>query len=211
MFLTEGLIATVAGRTGLPARYSANAEGTYLPEAPLAVLIDGASASGAEIVAGALKLHRRAVLIGTRTRGKAYLQSMLELPDGLGQVNLTTAEVFIGSAIPFAHKPGREQWGITPHQEVLLSARDVLRIRRLRSQGPAGQAQATSGLGGRGELDRVAERVEGILELDLQLAEAVRLLSQPEAFEAVLSEHTRGADPPDRIEEDERTDEHTGH
>ncbi len=211
MFLSEGLIATVAGRTGPPARYSASAEGTYLPEAPLVVLIDGASASGAEIVAGALKLHGRAVLIGTRTRGKAYLQTMLELPNGLGQVNLTTAEVFLGSAIPFAHKPGREQWGITPHQEVLLPAMDVLRIRRLRSQGHTGLGQITSSPGERSELDGVAERVREILRLDRQLAEAVRLLSQLETFQAILSEQTRGATSPDGLEEDERTDQHTGH
>jgi len=211
MFLGEGLIATVAGRNGPPARYSASAEGTYLPGVPLAVLIDGGSASGAEIVAGALELHGRALLIGTRTRGKAYLQSMLELPEGLGQVNLTTAEVFLGSAMPFARKPGSDQWGITPHKEVLLPARHVLRIRRLRSQGSVGQIQVTSSPEGQSNSNRVAERVREILRLDLQLAEAVRLLCQPEALQAILSEHNRRAAPPDRFEEDERTDQHTGH
>ena len=211
MFLSEGLIATVAGRTGPPERYSAGAEGTYLPEAPLAVLIDGASASGAEIVAGALKLHGRALLIGTRTRGKPYLQSMLQLPEGLGQVNLTTAEIFLGSAIPLARKPGRQQWGITPHKQVVLPTDRVLQIRRLHNRGAVGQAQATTLPRGQGGYSGAAERVESILALDLQLAEAVRLLCRPETFRAILSEYTRRAASPDRIAEDERTDEHTGH
>jgi len=211
MFLTQGLIATVAGRAGPPARYSASAEGTYLSEAPMVVLIDGASASGAEIVAGALKLHGRAVLIGARTRGKACLQSMLALPNGLGQVNLTTAEVFLGSAIPFARRPGCKEWGVTPHEEVFLPRGHLLRIRRLRRRGPAGRTQAASGPAAWGEFNQVADRVNEILRLDLPLAEAVRLLRRREAFQAILSGQRREEACPEDSEADERTDEHTGH
>ena len=63
---------------------------------PVAVLVDTLSASAAEIVAGSLQDHDRAVLIGTRTYGKGLVQTTRELPFN-GQLKITTARYYIPS------------------------------------------------------------------------------------------------------------------
>jgi carboxyl-terminal processing protease len=95
LFLDDGVIVTVAGRGGHTLEQPrAHAGGTRSAAAiaalPLAVLIDGDSASSAEIVAGALQDHRRAVVVGARSYGKGTVQSFIDLPDGSG-LKLTTA------------------------------------------------------------------------------------------------------------------------
>ena len=78
------------------------------PDIPLAVLIDGGSASAAEITAGSLQDLDRAVLIGTRSFGKGFVQGTLQLPyDGL--LKVTTAKYYIPSgrliqALDYSHR-----------------------------------------------------------------------------------------------------------
>ena len=66
-----------------------------LYEGPMVVLTSRVSASASEIVAGAMKDYRRAVLVGDdHTFGKGTVQSMHPLPDGLGALKVTTAMFF---------------------------------------------------------------------------------------------------------------------
>ena len=89
-FINEGLIVSTKGRDELlDSKYKATNE-TVLADQPIVVLINGGSASAAEIVAGALQDHERAVLIGTPSFGKGSVQTILALENKYA-LKLTTA------------------------------------------------------------------------------------------------------------------------
>ncbi len=85
----RGTIVTTQERTGKPAVFSAKAA-TRTIGAPLAVLVDGDTASAAEIVAGAIQDDEAGTLVGSRTFGKGLVQETFALPDG-GAIKMTTA------------------------------------------------------------------------------------------------------------------------
>ncbi len=98
------------------------------PKFPMAVLINNGSASGSEIVAGALKDLNRALVVGETSFGKGSVQSVIELNDG-SALRLTTAKYYT---------PGRQvihEKGVEPHIRVTLTPdqeRDALLLRRLK-------------------------------------------------------------------------------
>jgi carboxyl-terminal processing protease len=94
--LEEGVIVTAEGRT--PAsRFSMDATpGDILPGVRLVVLVNGTTASAAEILAGALQDRHRAVLLGRRTFGKGSVQTVMPL-DGGRAIKLTTSRYFTPS------------------------------------------------------------------------------------------------------------------
>ncbi len=97
-FLPEGKVI-VSTKSRNPAQntvsYSNNKNGDYLSW-PMVVLINEGSASGSEILAGALKDNQRAIIVGTKSFGKGSVQSVIPLPDGAG-LKLTTSKYFTPS------------------------------------------------------------------------------------------------------------------
>ena len=92
-FIESGTIVSIDGRReDVKQKWPAHPEGT-LPRYPLVVLINGGSASGSEIVAGAIQDHGRGILVGTQTFGKASVQTIIPLKDGSG-LRLTTARYY---------------------------------------------------------------------------------------------------------------------
>jgi carboxyl-terminal processing protease len=92
-FVESGIIVSIEGRREeVKQRWSAHAEGT-LTRYPLVVLVNGGSASGAEIVAGAIQDHHRGMIVGVQTFGKGSVQTIIPLKDGSG-LRLTTARYY---------------------------------------------------------------------------------------------------------------------
>ena len=96
MFIPEGKIVSTRSRDGkeeIGMRY-----GKYYGDMPLVVLIDQGSASASEIVAGAIKDHKRGILIGDKTFGKGSVQTLINLPNGDG-IKLTIAKYYTPSDV----------------------------------------------------------------------------------------------------------------
>jgi len=113
-FLSRGEIVSMRGRIAGNSRRWVADSAERLPGIPMVVLLDGASASASEIVAGALQDNGRAIVMGQRSFGKGSVQSVVPLGENLGALRLTTA---------IYYTPGGrsvQRTGISPDIELLV-------------------------------------------------------------------------------------------
>jgi carboxyl-terminal processing protease len=110
------IVVSTQGRAASQEReYTTSSTAKERPRFPLAVLVNEGSASGAEIVSGALKDLKRAILVGETTFGKGSVQNVLQLPDG-SALRFTTAKYYT---------PGKQVIhgnGVTPNIAVPMTA-----------------------------------------------------------------------------------------
>ena len=123
LFLDDGVIVSTrdrrssgAGGALTPRDVRRATSGAVLAGVPIAVLVDGMTASAAEIVAACLQDHGRARVVGCRTYGKGTVQSILPLAGG-GLLKLTTAEYLRPDGGSIDRRPDAgadDEWGVAP-------------------------------------------------------------------------------------------------
>ncbi|MCP5003569.1 MAG: S41 family peptidase [Planctomycetes bacterium] len=119
MFVEKGVIVSTKGRHQSQDRvYKAHRSGT-LPDYPLIILVNNGSASASEIVAGAVKDHKRGLLLGTKTYGKGSVQSLIPIVARNSALKLTTARYYTPSGAQIDHT------GIEPDVKVSLTKSEV--------------------------------------------------------------------------------------
>jgi carboxyl-terminal processing protease len=129
IFIEDGKIVSVRGRER-PERTD-NAEGDAIdPDIPVAVLVDGGSASASEIVTGALRDRHRATVVGTNTFGKGLVQEVEPLSNG-GYLDITVANYYLPGGDTISTRGLKPQVKAfdkpkTKRDEALPAALDVL-------------------------------------------------------------------------------------
>jgi carboxyl-terminal processing protease len=176
MFLKEGTIVTTRDRSGqIKREYTASGLHVY-HGFPIAVLVNGYSASASEIVAACLQDHRLAVIVGERTYGKGTVQEIIELERSVGAVKLTTASYWRPSGQDINRSKTateKDPWGVRPDPgyEVPLEEKERLRLVRWRQRRDALQVL-------QGEDKQSDEFDPNDLHVDRQLMRAVQYIQQ---------------------------------
>jgi len=168
-FLPAGkTIVSTRGRQQRESVGRATRAGSY-PHGALVVLVDGYSASASEIVSGALKDHKRALIVGTRSFGKGVVQNLIQVgrnrgPDSYALLKVTTARYYLPGGRCLHRVEGAEQWGVEPDIKVPVTPRQWNKwySRRMRAEVIRERTP--------GELDREMARQ---FDADTQLATAL--------------------------------------
>ncbi len=196
LFIDKGVIVSTRGRPGARREnltFRARRLGTR-PAYPLAVLVNQSSASASEIVAGALRDHHRAILVGQKTFGKASVQTLQRIRIGEQQagLKLTTAHYYTPSG-QLIHKKG-----IEPDVQVPMDLAVLAKVFKQQHdkwvklnapKGGTGADAEGAAKASAGESDRSEESEESnkpAKAVDTQLNAAIR------ALRAILIDRQRG-------------------
>ena len=121
-FLTPNQLIVYSQGKGPESRQPFEAEGVKREDFPLIVLVDGGSASASEIVAGAIKHHKRGLVMGGKTFGKASVQRVFPLSNSKSAVKLTVAYYYTPDDVNI------DKVGITPDVEIEWFSRSELQM-----------------------------------------------------------------------------------
>lgn len=204
LFMKDGTIVSTRGRSPLASQSYEAHEGDMGEDVPLVVLVDGKSASAAEIVAAALQDSGRAVIVGSNSYGKGTVQTVIQLPND-GEITLTWSRFHAPSGYAL-HGLGvlptlctAEATPAAPPSPAMAAAvaanLNLWRHARLDETELRRQLRATCP-GGRRDGDGPGQ--------DMELAE--RLLRDPETYGAVLA---LSAPPPSPAAAEMRDDDRT--
>lgn len=169
MFIADGEIVRTVGRGGkIEKVYSASGDGTFTGF-PMAILVNGESASASEIFAACLQHYNRAVIIGERTFGKGSVQQMIPMEQDRSILKLTVARYWPPSGKNIDRRKDstdEDDWGVRPNAgfEVKLTPeqeRERLKLRDERDAFRSGRDDVVTGC---------------IPDADLQLKKAVEYL-----------------------------------
>ena len=170
-FLEEGEIVATRGRNDADISHAYATPGDIAAGLPIVVLINSGSASASEIVAGALKDHNRAILMGNRSFGKGSVQSVIPM-NGFGAMRLTTARYYTPSGISIQAK------GISPDIEVELARIEAVDQGLRREEDLRGALDSADNA-----TDEEAEEAFDQSAIDYQLARAIDLLRGMRIFD----------------------------
>jgi carboxyl-terminal processing protease len=160
-FLPEGtVVVTTEGRSAAqnpPPYRTPSREGRRQRRYPMSVIINHASASAAEITAGALQDLRRAIVVGTTSFGKGSVQSIIPMKNGAA-MRMTIAKYYTPS-----HRTIHEH-GVEPDIVSMLSIEEEIRVSKWRASHGTGEAAAIEigNLGDR-QLERAVDALKGVL------------------------------------------------
>ncbi len=180
-FVTSGKIVYTEGRLEESRMTLRSNADDVLDSAPIAVLVNGGSASASEIVAGALQDHGRGLVLGTSTFGKGSVQSILELGDGSG-LKLTTARYFTPSGTSI------QAQGI--HPDIVVEPAEIKPLERqkgISEASLAGHLENTNGDGAdagtvKSDKSKGAQQSDSRVSEDNQLYEALNILKGIDIF-----------------------------
>ncbi|HUT91020.1 MAG TPA: S41 family peptidase [Thermoguttaceae bacterium] len=175
LFIDSGVIVTTRRRDGqINQASTATKRGTY-SGFPMAVLVNGFSASASEIVAACLQDHGRAVVVGQRSFGKGTVQELIPLEAGQGILKLTTASYWRPSEKNIHRRSDAgedDDWGVRPNKgyEVDVDKDQFAKLLNARFRRDARQRNH--------EQDSTAEDDPADPDVDPQLAKAVEYIRQ---------------------------------
>jgi carboxyl-terminal processing protease len=186
-FLKEGVIvSTHPDRdTGNPPTVAVAKPEEGDTDLPLVVLVNQYSASASEIVSGALKDQKRAMIVGERTFGKGSVQMLFPLADRSAYLKLTTSHYYLPSGRCLHREENSKEWGVEPDVTVEMTPEQMRAAIDARQDSDVLRDPGAPAHGNEPKLENKGQKVEekvgkkvkkGLLSSDPQLSAALLLL-----------------------------------